>query len=157
LLHGPHSGDPLETQPEGESQHIDFSSNPEIFGYIPQLKFGGHPFPYLCCDIDDVDQGLIGWNDANRSYDYYNLIFEIPHPSLRRTKRIEMNTRYVTTIADSEGYEEAAQATADSRGGLDGRTGSPTAQRKTPLYGIVKHYPTKWQIDLAAKLADQEA
>jgi hypothetical protein len=51
-------------QPEGASQHIDFSSNEEIFAYVPQLKFGGHPFPYLCCDIDDLDQGLVGWNDA---------------------------------------------------------------------------------------------
>lgn len=42
---------------EGASQHIDFSSNPEIFAYVPQIKQIGQPFPYLACDIDDIDQG----------------------------------------------------------------------------------------------------
>jgi hypothetical protein len=35
----------------GQSQKIDFSSNAEIFAYIPQVKLVGYPFPFLACNI----------------------------------------------------------------------------------------------------------
>ena len=63
----------------GQKQEIDFSSNAEvcafcafvamcscssfmfvvlhqIFAYVPQVKVGGFPFPFLACDIDNIDQ-----------------------------------------------------------------------------------------------------
>jgi hypothetical protein len=144
-------------QPEGDSQHIDFSSNPEIFAYVPQIKKIGQPFPYLACDIDDIDQGLIGWNDINHSYDYYNVIFDIPHKSLRRTKIMEENTRGTTTIAEQEEYEcesslsIAAVTPAGSSPTEVGYEVNKNTERS--IYSIVKHYPTKWQIALAEKEA----
>jgi hypothetical protein len=73
-------------QPEGDSQKIDFSSNPEIFAYVPQIKRNGYPFPFLVCDTIDIDPGLIGWMDENKSHDYYNLIFDQPYKGLKRQK-----------------------------------------------------------------------
>jgi hypothetical protein len=154
-------------QPEGDSQNIDFSSNPEIFAYVPQLKFGGHPFPYLCCDIDDLDQDLIGWNDTSHSYDYYNLLFEIPHRSLRRSATIDSNTRDFNKIADSPEYNEALASSLQSRERTsidlnpEGGTGvevnaHQTGERKTPLYSIVKHYPMPWQIELSNQKKNQQ-
>jgi len=137
-------------QPEGDSQNIDFSCNMEIFGYVPQLKFGGHPFPYLCCDIDNIDQDLVGWNDASHSYDYYNLLFEIPHWSLGRKKTIDVNTRGVARIADYEGYAEVVAASKENFGD------APRGERKTPLYSIFKHYPTKWQVELAKQAREKK-
>eukprot|EP00529_Nitzschia_sp_RCC80_P003922 CAMPEP_0113487328 /NCGR_PEP_ID=MMETSP0014_2-20120614/25452_1 /TAXON_ID=2857 /ORGANISM="Nitzschia sp." /LENGTH=1050 /DNA_ID=CAMNT_0000381021 /DNA_START=457 /DNA_END=3609 /DNA_ORIENTATION=- /assembly_acc=CAM_ASM_000159 len=146
--------------PEGESQHIDFSSNDEIFAYVPQLKFGGHPFPYLCCDIDEIDQGLVGWNDAARSYDYYNLLFEVPDDSLRRTTRIDTNTRSVPRIADYNGYRSLVSQyrSSGTKGGqADEEEGTEVVppggvttgkHRTTPLYSIIKHFPTTWQQEL---------
>jgi hypothetical protein len=122
------------------------------------LKFGGHPFPYLCCDVDHFDQDLIGWNDASRSYDYYNLIFEIPHKSLRRTEKIDVNTRNVDSIADAAGYAAAlasSQAANAHRAGEDGT--EVELKRKTPLYSIIRHYPTKWQMKLAEETKNSEA
>jgi hypothetical protein len=154
-------------QPEGGSQDIDFSSNPEIFAYVPQLKYVGHPFPYICCDIDDLDQDLIGWSDATRSYDYYNLMFEIPHRSLKRTVRIEGNTRDLPTIADSDQYEVSRKLSREQQasrepqppeeGGVEVErdSSSPTGERKSPLYSIIKHYPTKWQRKLAEQYRNQ--
>jgi hypothetical protein len=123
----------------------------EIFGYIPQLKFGSHPFPYLCCDVDEIDQDLIGWNDSSHSYDHYNLLFEVPHDSLRRTETIEHNTRGVPRILDADGYKEALNSSISK---AKSRTRS---QRKSPLYSIVKHYPTKWQKELLKKGQDWDA
>jgi hypothetical protein len=119
-------------QPEGATQHIDFSSNPEIFAYVPQIKVGGQPFPYLVCDIDDIDQGLIGWSNSTNSYDFYNLIYDIPHKSLRRTKFIEENTENEKVNRTRSGFEVNARASYER-----------------PIYSIVKHYPTKWQVALA--------
>lgn len=73
-------------QPAGSSQHIDFSSNPEIFAYVPQIKRSGWPFPFLICDTIDIDPGLIGWRDEHRSHDYYNVIFDLPYDGLRRER-----------------------------------------------------------------------
>ena len=65
--------------PDGMAQHIDFSSNEEIFGYIPQIRLPQFSFPLLACDIDGVYEGLVGWTDKKRSYDVHNMIFDVPH------------------------------------------------------------------------------
>lgn len=132
-------------EPEGESQNIDFSSNPEIFGYVPQIKIVGQPFPYLVCDIDTIDQGLIGWNDASKSYDEYNLIFDVPHKSLRRTEKISENTRGVATIAETEEYENSLTQIE-----FNENEQNPSMRS---IYSIIKHYPPKWQLELARKEA----
>jgi hypothetical protein len=36
--------------------HIFLFLNTEIYGYVPQLRVGGFPFPFLACDIDKIDQ-----------------------------------------------------------------------------------------------------
>jgi hypothetical protein len=138
-------------QPEGAAQHIDFSSNMEIYGYVPMLKFGSHPFPYLCCDVDEIDQDLIGWNDASHSYDHYNLIFEVPHQSLRRTETIDHNTRAVSRIVDADGYKEALESSKQKA------SARAQSSRKSPLYSVVKHYPTKWQKAFLKKGEDWDA
>ena len=138
-------------QPQGECQHIDFSSNPEIFAYVPQIKLPSQPFPYLVCDIDDIDQGLIGWNNPAHSYDFYNLIYDVPHKSLRRTVTIEDNTRGTATIAQHEAYQEIE---GENRATTGVEVTSRSAQLR-PIYSIIKHYPTKWQIELA-KNEDQD-
>ena len=135
---------------------------------MPQLKFVGHPFPYICCDIDDLDQDLIGWNDATRSYDFYNLMFEIPHRSLKRTVRIEGNTRDLPTIADSDQYQVSKNLSFEEKaarepqppeeGGTEVGANStpPIGERKTPLYSIIKHYPTKWQRKLSEQYRSRQ-
>jgi hypothetical protein len=114
-----------------------------IFAYVPQFKLVGQPFPYICCNIDDIDQGMIGWNDAAHGYDHYNLIFEVPHKSLLRTKTIDENTRGTITIAEQDEYE-IVQA---------GFEGNGASARARPIYSQIKHYPTKWQLELAEKEA----
>lgn len=121
-------------KPSGQMQYIDFSSNPEIFGYIPQVRVGGFPFPCLCCDIDSIDQSLIGWNDPTKSYDYYNLIFDVPWKGMPRTKLIEGNTRSRTIIRNQSGYIENSQ-----------REGVTPLQEVKPIFSIVQHYPPAWK------------
>lgn len=42
-------------KPSGQDQNIDFSSNADIYGYVPQIKKGGFAFPFLACNVDQID------------------------------------------------------------------------------------------------------
>ncbi|KAL7547051.1 hypothetical protein ACHAWF_010371 [Thalassiosira exigua] len=81
--------------------------------------------PMLVCDIDDIDVNLIGWRDPNvknvsdphRNYDDHNLIFDVPHETLRRSRH-EANSEY-------------------------GRT--PNRGRKDrPTFSVIRHYRPEW-------------
>ena len=72
-------------EPQGTDQRKDFSSGVgiESFGYIPSLEVAGFHFPFLACNIDDIDVRLIKWKDPNhkeenaRQYDEHNLIYDV--------------------------------------------------------------------------------
>jgi len=73
-------------EPTGVDQRKDFSSGVgiESFGYIPSLEVAGFHFPFLACNIDDIDVRLIKWKDPNhkkenahRQYDEHNLIYDV--------------------------------------------------------------------------------
>lgn len=129
-------------EPSGQNQNIDFSCNSEISIYIPQIKKTGLPFPFLACDIDSIDQALIGFNDPHNSYDYHNLIFDVPWEGMPRKERILENTRSTTKIAYQEEYEEATGEKYVSE-----RYHIP----KNPVYSLVKHYPPEWQKSIRSK------
>ena len=42
-------------QPEGASQKVDFSCNPELVAYIPHVKLRRYPFPFLAANVDALD------------------------------------------------------------------------------------------------------
>lgn len=56
----------------------NFSDIPERMGYVPKVNIPGHNFPFLICDIDDIDENLVGWRDPEKSYDFNNLILDVP-------------------------------------------------------------------------------
>jgi hypothetical protein len=79
--------------PSGQDQHIDFSASDGSFAYVPQIRWGGFPFPFLACDVDRIDQGLIGWNDPSRSYDFHNVMFDVPWEGMPRKKNTQGDDR----------------------------------------------------------------
>ena len=38
----------------------------------------GYVYPFLLCDIDDIDTDLIGWSNPYSSYDTQNIIYDVP-------------------------------------------------------------------------------
>ena len=71
---------------QGRAMEDSFSEVDDIKGYIPNVDIRGYEFPYLMCDISDIDPELIGWS-ANSTVDpnSYNLTSDLPQV-LRRTK-----------------------------------------------------------------------
>lgn len=123
-------------EPDGQSQHIDFSCNEEIYGYVPQIIIPGEPFPFLCCDVDDVDQDLIGWNDPTTSYDIHNLIFDVPWDGMNRTKTVSFNTRSSNhnSISDMLGVDLVRQES------------SKQLLVTRPIFSSITYYAPEWKI-----------
>lgn len=97
---------------------------------------------------------MVGWNDASHSYDFYNLIFDIPHKSLRRTRAIEKNTRGVDRITKHAQYDDGSQPVEVLSVGTEpSQAGYEVSDRDLgrPIYSQIKHYPTKWQLELQKK------
>jgi hypothetical protein len=135
----------------GAKQNVDFSSNPDIPAYVPQIKLPSFPFPLLACDIDAIYQELIGWNDEAKSYDHYNLIFDVPYEGMKRTKMIEENTRGKGQIQDHEDFRESTNKPKTGpevgpNGGVEVR------EAPKPIFSIMKHYPPSW----LQKILDEE-
>lgn len=64
-------------EPDGVDQGIDFSKvthRHEIHGYIPQIRDKEFIYPLLTCELDNVDEDLIGWVDPARGFDAHNLV-----------------------------------------------------------------------------------
>jgi len=64
-------------KPDGKAMKIQFDEVDNINGYIPQVKIPGFAFPFLICNIHDIDSELIGWKNPRKSYDYHNMIFDV--------------------------------------------------------------------------------
>lgn len=89
----------LLIQPDGEDQHIDFSSE-GIAAYVPQFKIGAFQYPFIAADISNLDVTMIDWNDPDESsYDKHNLIFDVPFEGATHRKKGDNESSGV--IADS--------------------------------------------------------
>lgn len=56
-----------------------FSDVKEIFGYVPQAVIPGALYPTLLCDVSEIDQELVGWDDpADREKITHNAIYDVP-------------------------------------------------------------------------------
>lgn len=64
-------------EPSGKSQNIDFTNVEGIHAYVPQIILGRFPFPLLFCNIDDIDEKLIGWTTFGAPFSDHNLIHDI--------------------------------------------------------------------------------
>jgi len=111
-------------KPTGQDQKIDFSSIKDIDGYIPQVRIGSYAYPLLACDIDDVDQTLIGWNDPGTSYDEYNMVFDVDHSSRKRKSKIAGSTRFCGKLRSHTDYQRS-----DSHD-----------ENEKPIFSIVKQW-----------------
>jgi len=108
-------------KPDGEDQHIDFSSE-EISGYVPQFKIGAFQYPLIAADISHFDLSLIDWTDPNEpSYKRHNLIFDLPFEGSPHHNVDETNPS--GDGANNDSIEE----TADSK-------------RKRPIFAVAKSW-----------------
>jgi hypothetical protein len=70
-------------QPRGKPTNYGFSQVSEklgygIFAYVPQIALPQFQYPMIACDVSEIDQNLIGWEDTVHGMDAHNLIYDIP-------------------------------------------------------------------------------
>jgi hypothetical protein len=119
-----------------QNQHIDYSSNDDIHLYIPQIRRGGMQFPLLACDVDHIDHSLIGWTDPVRSYDYWNMIYDIPWDGMPRQK------------VEEHGGGANSPSAAATRPATPEKPLSEFSVPTKPIFSIVKYYPPPWKAKL---------
>lgn len=87
----------LNKKVEGKPTLDLFSEVPEVNGFIPQVIVNGFQFPFLLCDIDNVGDDLLSWDDPYNSYDFWNLIYDIPSVAQKKREERELtaNDAYV--------------------------------------------------------------
>ena len=85
---------------------------------------------------------MIGWNDPTHSYDFHNVMFDIPWKGMTRSKVIEGNTRDTSFVIDQSGYLENTLKL-----GPDGKP-LPSLTLIKPIFSIIKHYPPEWRTKL---------
>lgn len=105
-------------KPTGRDQCIDFSTDQEIYAYVPQVRRGGYAFPFLACDVDGISDNLIGWTDTHNSRDFHNIIYDMPYDGMKRQR-------------DEEVTEESS-------------TDEEKKSKKRPIFSIIKHWQPEW-------------
>jgi len=63
--------------PDGEATNEKFDDVHEIDAYIPMMKAKGFSFPFLLCDVNNIDTGYIGWSDVHAGYKRHNLVNDV--------------------------------------------------------------------------------
>lgn len=69
-----------------------FEDAEEIRGYVPQVIVNGYIYPFLLCDIGQIDDEIIGWSDAYSTYDSHNLIYDVPKVAAAKYQIRELGT-----------------------------------------------------------------
>jgi len=62
--------------PDGRDQRIRFHEvihNQEVQAYIPQIIENGFEYPLIACDIDEIEECLLGWHDNIHGFSRHNL------------------------------------------------------------------------------------
>mmetsp|Transcript_6684 Transcript_6684/g.12568 ORF Transcript_6684/g.12568 Transcript_6684/m.12568 type:complete len:411 (+) Transcript_6684:948-2180(+) len=80
---------PLCSRPvksQGRAIEEPFSDVREVEGYIPHIRITGYEFPFLICDISNINDELLGWK-AYESNKFNNLVYDVPQVLRRRSKK----------------------------------------------------------------------
>jgi hypothetical protein len=90
-------------KPVGKTSNLRFDDSQELDGYVPSVSIPGYEYPFLLCDVDGLDEDLIGWKDPLLSYDFHNMIFDVP----KKIRRIEVSitgdeNEYETVFSEAE-------------------------------------------------------
>ena len=64
-------------KPDGEATDEKFDDVKEIDAYIPMMKVKGFSFPFLLCDVHDIDTNYVGWSDVHEGYKRHNLVNDV--------------------------------------------------------------------------------
>jgi hypothetical protein len=118
--------------PRGEAKKIGFSAVNSISAFVPQIQDGGFDYPYLCCDISEMDVKHISWNGP---FADLNLCSErdLPGTSAKERRGFFSTVSYYPPPDTENGSIIDGEAAGGVRGG------APSASRG----GLVGTDPTK--------------
>lgn len=69
----------------------------------------GFEFPFLLCDVDEIGDDMLSWDDPYQSYDYWNLIYDIPEIAAKKRQARELTTNNSYVGNEGEGVEVVSE------------------------------------------------
>ena len=94
----------MTEEKRSELKKLRFCDIEEIKAYVPQITIDGYTFPFLLCDVDEIDKEMIGWSnpeDPESNYDAHNIIFDIPKVADKKNAmREDPKIAFLTNPAD---------------------------------------------------------
>lgn len=70
---------PTKTQIKNDTPFSNLA-NCQLDAYVPQVKIPGHIYPFLLCDVNDINKNLIGWRGFDKhgdTYEQHNMIRDV--------------------------------------------------------------------------------
>ena len=147
------------TQPCGDATNIGFSEVEEklgyaIFAYVPQISLPQFEYPLLACDISEIDQNLIGWEDSANGMNAHNLIYDIPgladakEPPFSLVKQWKVEAKEKETTNDEKDTDAGEEPKVDE-GPVAGEDAEvePKAEAKDASYKNAKDPEEEMDVD----------
>lgn len=125
-----------------EKSDLRFSDVLEINAYVPQQVVPGYIFPFLLCDVDEVDHTLIGWADPYSSYDSHNIIFDVPKilKAKMAQRKLDQNDAFASDMVQGQESMGVEVVSMDKSQSQDVFQIDDTATRETPIFSIVRSW-----------------
>ena len=82
-----------------------FEDVKEINAYVPQIKIPGFAFPFLLCDIDNINDKRIGWCDPHTDYKNHNLVDDVSSILARHDVKLDRSTSVARMFSIVKGWE----------------------------------------------------
>ena len=82
-----------------------FEDVKEINAYVPQIKIPGFAFPFLLCDIDNINDNHIGWCDPHTDYKNHNLVDDVSSILARHDVKLDRSTSVARMFSIVKGWE----------------------------------------------------
>lgn len=95
----------MTEEKKSELEKLRFCDIDEIKAYVPQITIDGYTFPFLLCDVDGIDEEMIGWSNPENpenNYDNHNIIFDIPKVAEKKNAMRELRSIASTTNPEDE-------------------------------------------------------
>uniref|UniRef100_A0A7S3QEB8 CSC1/OSCA1-like cytosolic domain-containing protein n=1 Tax=Chaetoceros debilis TaxID=122233 RepID=A0A7S3QEB8_9STRA len=129
----------MEKMTEEERTNLEkcrFCDLDEIKLYVPQTKIDGYMFPFLLCDVDEIDDQMIGWSDPDSDYDTHNIIFDIPQIAEKKSASRELSTDDAFVSDTNEEHFEVV----DGIEVVDGNGAPIVDGNDAPIFSIIKSW-----------------
>lgn len=90
---------------------------------MPQIALPQFEYPLIACDVSEIDQEFIGWEDTVHGMDAHNLIYDIPELAESKDPLFSLVKEWRVASKDEEAENEEKDLEKDHGEADEEKTG----------------------------------